>query len=638
MFERLGVIPKICALIFSTSVVVVLTAFGLVEDTLFFHSDLRSAFVFMTALGCFVFAVLALICAAATLAFARLRKLMVANLGRFLAALLLADLLYFLLTWIDAEFRILGAIRRHDAEFLFFVLWLMLLGQAWFLIPRLPGHEEIVERTSVVAAIAAPLVLAAFAGFLVFGGAAGASVSGQDAEAGPRHAVLVVLDGWPAQYMRAFNPEARQKPFDAFLEQALVFRHVRTNSAWTNAYFGTIYNGSLDLTFVPLGLARPLEPQPDRTNRNLLSLLQGQGVKTRIMTFHRNGLPEASASLVSDYLGLRSAFLTFEHIPVLEALRLDYNLVIPVRGARSIWGDQRKALVRRLIGSKDRDYQNILSELLLPEMQRIQQAARRSFTVFHVDWKLGSDARAAAWDEDVPDGAEAEIVRRAKANNYRYEPADEWYAERMRRDLDLSVESVGAKIAAFVDAAKKRGVLRDTLLVFTADHGSIYRRGRLWYSFHADEEVLRVPYFMLGAGRSGVDDRSFESIDIPQTLIEYFGGNQRLHPRARSMLRAGKKPFTASVTRPGHLSREWFISLYKSGRKYLFNVHPKGNGRSLQQRIERFRTITVAEGPEVVARVLPELAQVLAEYRIDDEKVHPQFRQARLKALSVPAD
>jgi hypothetical protein len=182
------------------------------------------------------------------------------------------------------------------------------------------------------------------------------------------------------------------------------------------------------------------------------------------------------------------------------------------------------------------------------------------------------------------------------------------------------------------------GLSENTLLIFTADHGSIYADGRVWYGFHPNEEVLRVPFVVFGAGVSGEDDRLLESIDIVQTFIDYFGRTRRLHPRARSIFETTPKPLTTSVTLRSDINREWFIALYKKNKKYLFNVHPEGDGKSLLQNVEHFEVKTIAKGAKVIRSIADQLAKVLADYRIADGEVHPNFRRTALRDLARVAD
>lgn len=632
MLQRIATAYRVLALLFSISLVLVVTAFGLVEDSLFFQSDPNSAFVFIVALSIPLWFALTIAFLLSMFSMQRWRGGAVWFLGNILAAIILADVSYFLLAGLDKEFRIFGLFRKLDAEYLFIVLWAILAGGAGFLVAKASTTRKFAGRTVVLANLGAPVALAVFIVSVIPLGGGGTSWVGPTNARPARHVVLLVLDGWPAQHMRAFNPGASPKTVDGLFEQALVFRNLRTNSAWTNAYFGTLYKGHPEFTFTRIGLGKRLLDVVSGADDNLLSILQRQGVNTRVMTYHRNGMPEGSASVVSGYRALRSVFLTFEHTPALDALGLDYNLVIPGSGAWSIWGDQRKDFIRKLVGAKNARHDNILTKLLVPQMRGMQKSSRRSFMVFHTDWKLGDISLPAAWDDGAPKGDEGRVQTYAKAQDYRYLPADEWYAERMRQRQDATIEQVGRKISAFIEALEEESLTEKTLLIFTADHGSMFARGRVWYGFHAEEEVLRVPFLMFGAGRSGIEYGQFETIDVVQTIIDIFGGTSQLHPRARSMLSTGAKPFTSSVTLRSDRNREWFVAIYKGGRKYLLNIHPEGDSQVLEQTVDGFRTSNVGVGYKVPRDLIPEFKAVMADYGFDEREIHSNFRTGTIGA------
>ena len=115
-------------------------------------------------------------------------------------------------------------------------------------------------------------------------------------------------------------------------------------------------------------------------------------------------------------------------------------------------------------------------------------------------------------------------------------------------------------------------------------------------------------------------------MDIVQTLINYFGGTSQLHPRARSMLSAGAKPFTSSVTLRSDQNREWFVVIYKGDRKYILNVHPDGDGQVLEQTVDGFDTSIVRKGYELLNDLIPELRAVIADFGFDEREIHPNFR------------
>ena len=52
---------------------------------------------------------------------------------------------------------------------------------------------------------------------------------------------------------------------------------------------------------------------------------------------------------------------------------------------------------------------------------------------------------------------------------------------------------IDAQIGRLVEHLRGQGVLDDTLVVMTTDHGEIMGQHGLWQKYHAYEEALRVP-------------------------------------------------------------------------------------------------------------------------------------------------
>ena len=130
---------------------------------------------------------------------------------------------------------------------------------------------------------------------------------------------------------------------------------------------------------------------------------------------------------------------------------------------------------------------------------RAAAEARRHLT-------LGAIWRACAGGFDVPDGA-LERMRALYAASVRL--LDDWLA-RLLEDLD------------------RRGILEETIVIVTADHGeNLGENGMLGHSFSLDERLLRVPF--VTAGPVGIGDEELLSL---AALPNRLGGALELpdHP------------------------------------------------------------------------------------------------------------
>jgi arylsulfatase A-like enzyme len=93
---------------------------------------------------------------------------------------------------------------------------------------------------------------------------------------------------------------------------------------------------------------------------------------------------------------------------------------------------------------------------------------------------------------------------------------------------DAEIAFTEALLARVFDALRKHGLLENTLVVFTADHGeSLYdRSGYIGHGHKLFDEEIVVPLFFYAPGllpRAGVIDEPVETIHIAPTILDLLG-------------------------------------------------------------------------------------------------------------------
>ncbi len=99
-----------------------------------------------------------------------------------------------------------------------------------------------------------------------------------------------------------------------------------------------------------------------------------------------------------------------------------------------------------------------------------------------------------------------------------------------RKRYDEYVASVDFEIEKFVNSLDEAGVLDNTYLIITADHGELFERGehghvtRLLY-----DAVIHIPLLILVPGQKSRRDifHPTDSVDLVPTLLKISGGNPR---------------------------------------------------------------------------------------------------------------
>ena len=97
---------------------------------------------------------------------------------------------------------------------------------------------------------------------------------------------------------------------------------------------------------------------------------------------------------------------------------------------------------------------------------------------------------------------------------------------RMRRHYCASVTAIDEKIGQIMDALERKGMLEDSIIVFTSDHGDHLGDHGLPYKWTMYDSIVRVPLIVKtphSNNGGGVDDQLFSHIDIGPTLLRLAG-------------------------------------------------------------------------------------------------------------------
>jgi hypothetical protein len=442
---------------------------------------------------------------------------------------------------------------------------------------------------------------------------------------GGKHLVLMILDGMPSQHLHSYEPSAPIGPLDRLAAEGLLMTQARSAAVWTYAYFGALYSGSTQVINAP----RDQKPATD----SLFARLQNGGVSARWISYHRNGMPEGGAVHTHDYRGLRSYLLTAATAWIPRLLNLDYHLAIANPGiSQNLRGAPGHALFDWLNGKKP-GYKNQLTEQLLPLLREQRGYARDTFTLFHTGWNgTGSAAEEARAQlpraqeivglEDVAKNASQTI----RDNDYLYGPELEPLAEQNRRNVDLGMVDLGVHLTDFMAALAADESVRDTVIIITADHGSMYAKGRFWYGFHPNEEVVRVPLLLFNAGRTGRDDRLVSTLDITASVLGFFGLS-RDSDSGQSLFAAGRgRERTQTLTLRSDKNKEWFLVISEADRKVRINLHPEGRGETVTLRLDHYEETPVAETIGPSAGMGDVIAAAIRGFGIDPADIHPALR------------
>ncbi|MGO1768543.1 MAG: sulfatase family protein [Microbacterium sp.] len=131
--------------------------------------------------------------------------------------------------------------------------------------------------------------------------------------------------------------------------------------------------------------------------------------------------------------------------------------------------------------------------------------------------------------------------------------------QRQRRHYYANVTLIDEQVGGIVDALEERGVLDDTVIIFTSDHGDALNDHGLSQKWNMYEPSVRVPAIMWAPGRidSGtIVNELISLMDIGPTVLELAGLEPPEWMEARSLL-------------PAVTGGEY------EGRRYVFSEHAR---------------------------------------------------------------
>jgi hypothetical protein len=309
-----------------------------------------------------------------------------------------------------------------------------------------------------------------------------------------KHVVFVVIDGLPPKLLNSYKPSLPETEFDIAARQGRLFERAYTERTYTNGFYALIWNGF------------------DDASEALITQANRGGRKSKWVSFHANGIPDTS---IPDYEGLRSGLLTENYRWLPQLLGLDYNVFLA-------WPSTRLSTLATVVDAMNDplDEEYLWDEVIPQEIAINQAAGERTLTNIHITLNRHSVQAQQLGLEEDPDILE--LVSHAAAEGYTYPPDMAENVEKYAEVYKQRIDWYGKRIMDLWSWMQATGRDRETVMIVTADHGSILERGMLWYGPHPVQEVMRVPLVVYGvpAGRVAAP---VSTRDVSATMTDVLG-------------------------------------------------------------------------------------------------------------------
>ncbi len=140
-------------------------------------------------------------------------------------------------------------------------------------------------------------------------------------------------------------------------------------------------------------------------------------------------------------------------------------------------------------------------------------------------------------------------------------PADEQSMRNARHAYYANVSYIDDHIGQFIDALKGTGLIENTVVLVTADHGDMLGERGLWYKMHFFEQSARIPLIAAGPGiiRSEIDS-ACSLVDLVPTLIDIANEGRGVSPDSQDSI-DGSSLFPL-MTESGAKGKDYAMSQY----------------------------------------------------------------------------
>lgn len=451
-------------------------------------------------------------------------------------------------------------------------------------VPSALAHAE--RRMSRLIAITAVLSASALAYSALTAGAREAASNGQ-AGRKPPNVVLILFDTLSAKHLGLYGGDARTETFDGLARKGYSFANARANVTCTGPNISSLLSGRSPLASHVLGY----HPVPgESASKNLISFLEKKNYETESVV---------DVHYASPYF---------------------HGFSPPSRGESFFYADPFSDRANRLLSSWGRK----LGFAIKFRLPTLWQLPDRPFDALFADL-LDRVKKASAQPKPFflyshiyfPNHIkyDPDFDRTALTYPGPYDKKDQPFVDRARVFYDRGVQDLDAELGRHIQKLNDVGLLKDTILIVTADHGESFGRGFWGHGDDLSEASIRVPLFILApSGEIKTVEGPVQTCDIAPTVLQLLKFEKPEWMDCQSGLDESA-PRHAAVTFNSLLSVPLRTKIPFPGFSLGMSVAFFQDGLKLIQGPEGFELFDLAKDPEETRDLSSESGEEAAELK-----------------------
>lgn len=415
----------------------------------------------------------------------------------------------------------------------------------------------------------------------------------------PPNVIIYLVDTLRRDVLGCYGGDPELTPHvDAFASRALVYENAIAESSWTRSSVASLFTGLRPRSHGVVGRSHSLAAEAE----TLAEVLRDNGYETA--AFITNG--NAGATYALD-----QGFEVFELLGEKPGPNL-HSLSDEVNEAVFSWLDQREGSRPFLLYVHTMDphdpylpREDLRGRFLPPHAEpEVTEGMRQEFA------QLRSEFSGRFRPEVLSDRI-GSIVWAQALKRSRIEPTEQIRTS-MKSLYEAEVAFNDSSFGAFIDGLEARGLLGDSLVAFTSDHGEEFLEHGGWaHGRTLYDESVRIPLLLkppdgLDAPAGRVDELA-QLADLMPTALAVVGIEAERRLEGRNLLARPEEPRTASRRfAVSHVHLEGIEWVAVAGRRWKLITYPGA-----------------ARPPELYDRLLDpgETRNVLAENRLVGDRL-----------------
>lgn len=160
----------------------------------------------------------------------------------------------------------------------------------------------------------------------------------------------------------------------------------------------------------------------------------------------------------------------------------------------------------------------------------------------HVDFPVNLGNRRPSYNEGNVDDKPRWVRNIDRWDSVKQDQMDNLFRRQIR-----TLRAVDEGIRDIYDSVVGKGLINDTVFIFTSDNGYLWGEHRLKGKFYPYEESIRVPLLIRDGipGLTTINDRFALNIDVAPTILGYAGLPIDIHPgiEGKSLVNPPQRPY-----------------------------------------------------------------------------------------------